>query len=131
MLRTYSNNISTTANTAIVFNTNKILTNNSVTHSAGSSNIVINAPGYYMVNLDLSGTIGTTGSATIQLYADGVAIPDAIIENTFTASENSNTSFSTIIKATPGATGNNVTLTVIPSTELTLSNISLGINRLA
>lgn len=107
------------------------MTNNSVSHTAGSSNIVINAPGYYAVNLDLSGTIGTTGAATIQLYADGVAIPDALINNTFTASENSDVSFSTIIKATPGSVGKTVTLTVVPSAELIVSSIALGINRLA
>lgn len=131
MLRTYSKNITATANAAIPFNTNKILTNNSVSHTAGSSNIVINAPGYYAVNLSLSGTIGTTGPATVQLYADNVAIPDALIDNTFTASENSDVSFSTIIKATPGLAGKTVTLTVVPSAELTVSSIALGINRLA
>lgn len=131
MLRTYSKNIAVTANTPIVFNINKILTNNSVSHSAGSGNIIINAPGYYAVNLDLSGTIATTGEAIIQLYADGTAIPDALIKKTFTASESSDTSFSTIIKATPGITGKTVTLTVLSNVDLTLSDIALGMNRLA
>lgn len=131
MLSTYSKNISATANTAIPFNVNKILTNTSVSHSPGSSNIVINTAGYYFITLDTSMTIGTTGVTSIQLYADGTAIPDAMIIDNLTAGEYSNSSFSTIIKATPGMIGQSVNLTVIPTADLTISNIALSVNRLA
>lgn len=131
MLRTYSKNISGTANNPIVFNTNKILTNKSVSHSAGSSNISINTPGYYAVTLDSSLTIGTTGTVSLQLFADGVAIPDAIFTINSTAGEYSAATFSTIIKATPGNAGQSVNLTVVPTADITISNIDLGINRLA
>lgn len=131
MLRTYSKNISGTASTPIVFNTNKILTNNSVSHTAGSSNITINTPGYYNVTVDSSITIGTTGTVSVQLFADGVAIPDAIFTINSTAGEYSAATFSTIVKATPGIMGEKVTLTVVPTANITISNIDLGINRLA
>lgn len=131
MLRTYSTSITATAGTPIVFNTNKILTNSSVTHSAGTGNINVNEPGYYKVDLDISATIGTTGLASIQLYADGVAIPDAIITNTYTATEYLDSSFSTIIKAAPGTVNQNVTLTIKPTADLTVESVALGINRLA
>lgn len=131
MLRTYSKTISATTGNPIVFNTNKILTNNSVSHSAGSSDISVNSPGYYFVTLDLSATIGTTGEASVQLFADGVAIPDAIITSNFTAGSNTDTSFSTIVKATPGLNGQKVTLTVVPTADLTITSIALGVNRLA
>lgn len=131
MLRTYSKNISGTANTPIVFNNNKILTNNSVSHTAGSSNITINTPGYYNVTLDSSITIGTTGTVSVQLFADGVAIPDAIYTINSTAGEYSAATFSTIVKATPGRIGEQVNLTVVPTADITISNIDLGINRLA
>lgn len=131
MLRTYSKNISGTASTPIVFNTNKILTNNSVSHTAGSSNITINTPGYYNVTVDSSITIGTTGTVSVQLFADGVAIPDAIFTINSTAGEYSAATFSTIVKATPGIMGEKVTLTVVPTADITISNIDLGINRLA
>lgn len=44
MLRAYSTNITSTTNTPITFNTNKILIGNSVTHSSNSSNFSINNP---------------------------------------------------------------------------------------
>ena len=131
MLRTYSKNISGTASTPIVFNTNKILTNNSVSHTGGSSNITINTPGYYNVTVDSSITIGTTGTVSVQLFADGVAIPDAIFTINSTAGEYSAATFSTIVKATPGIMGEKVTLTVVSTADITISNIDLGINRLA
>lgn len=130
MLRTYSNTITATSGNAIVFNTNKILTRSDVSHTANSSNIVVNNPGYYLVTLNLSSTIGTTGEVSIQLYADGVAIPDAIITTNMTAGEYTNGTFNTIIKASPGSTNQTVTLTVVPTADLTIANISFGINKM-
>lgn len=131
MIRTYSSNISVAANTAIPFNTNKILTGNTISHSAGSSNIVVRTPGYYSVTLDVSGTIDTTGPVVIQLFANGIAIPDALIKTTYTANTDTDNSFTTTIKATPGAEGETVTLTVVPTAAITVNNIALGMNRLA
>ena len=131
MLRTYSNSISVTSGNAIPLNKNKILTNTSISHAEGSSSIVVNSPGYYLITVDTSSTIDTTGTASIQLYADGTAIPDAIITENLTASEYSSGSFSTIIKATPGLHGQKVTLTIVPTANLTISSIAVGINRLA
>ena len=131
MLRTYSKNITATTGNAIVFNTNKILTGKTVSHSAGSSSIVVNSPGYYEVNLDLSASTATAGLVTIQLYADGVAIPDAVIITNLAANSNVDSSFSTIIRATPGTVNENVSLTVVSDTDLTLSSIALGIDRIA
>lgn len=101
MLRTYSTNISGTANTGISFNTNKLETSRNVTHKAGSPDISVNEAGYYLVNLDVSYTVGTSGPVTLQLYADNVAIPDAIITAQVVANEYTNSSFNTIIKAAP------------------------------
>ena len=131
MLRTYSNSISVTSGNAIPLNKNKILTNTSISHAEGSSSIVVNSPGYYLITVDTSSTIDTTGTASIQLYANGTAIPDAIITENLTASEYSSGSFSTIIKATPGLYGQKVTLTIVPTANLTISSIAVGINRLA
>ena len=84
--------------------------------------------GYYTVTLDASFT-GTAGLASIQLYADGVAIPDAIITETVVADSYSNASFTTLIKANGGNFGENVTLTVVPTANLTISSIALGVTR--
>ena len=83
-----------------------------------------------MVTLDVSFT-GTAGLTSIQLYADGVAIPDAIITTTIVADSYSDCSFTTIIKANRGNLTENVTLTVVPTADLTISNIALGVNRVA
>ena len=131
MLRTYSKNITATSGNAIVFNTNKILTGKTVSHNAGSSSIVVHSPGYYEVNLDLSASTADAGLATIQLYADGVAIPDAVIIVNLAANSNVDSSFSTIIRATPGTVNETVSLTVVSDIDLTLSSIALGIDRIA
>lgn len=129
MLRTYSKSITATANTAIPFNTDKINIGTSIKHPS-ATNITVNTQGYYMVTLDVSYT-GTAGLASIQLYADGVAIPDAIITNTIVADSYSNGSFTTIIKANKGNFAENATLTIVPTANLTISNIALGVNRVA
>lgn len=129
MLRTYSKNITATANTPIPFNVDKINIGSSVKHPT-STNINVDRPGYYIVTLDVSFT-GTAGLTSIQLYADGVAIPDAIITTTIVADSYSDCSFTTIIKANRGNLTENVTLTVVPTADLTISNIALGVNRVA
>lgn len=129
MLRTYSKNITVSANSAIPFNVDKIDVGNSVEHSNPSS-IVIKKPGYYKVNFDASIT-GAAATVTIQLYADGVAIPDAVIIQTLVADSNSNVSFSTILRARPGAFDDDVTLTIVPNADLTITSTAFGINKVA
>ena len=48
---------------------------------------------------------GTAGVTSTQLYANGVAIPDAIITDTVVAGTTKNSSFTTIIMANKGALG--------------------------
>lgn len=133
MLRTYSNNISATANSGIIFNNNKISTNRNVTHTAGSPNVNVNCPGYYQITLDAAYTTAAeeTTPVTIQLYADNVAIPDAIITANVTTGTVVNNSFTTIIRANPGVAGDNVNLSIIPNANLTITNISLGVQRIS
>jgi hypothetical protein len=140
MLRAYSKNITGTANTGIEFDTNKILTNTSVTHTEGSANIVVRTPGYYAVTVSSSFKAATTSTTedtqatstdiSLQLFANGIAIPDALASDTVSSNVES-ISFSTIIKATPGTFGSNVTLTVVPTADIDISNIAIGINRIA
>ena len=82
------------------------------------------------MNFDASIT-GTAATATIQLYADGVAIPDAVIIQTLVADSNSNVSFSTILRARPGAFDDDVTLTIVPNADLTITSTAFGINKVA
>lgn len=127
MLRTYSNNISVTASSPIPFNNDKIKTGTEITHPSASV-IQVNKPGYYKITVDASYS-GAAGLASIQLYANNVAIPDAIISTTLVADSVSNGSFTTILKANIGALGDSINLTVLPTVDLTISNIALNINR--
>jgi len=132
MLRAYSKNIDVTANTPIPFNTTKFDIGSNIGHSAGSSSIVIRKSGYYEVNLDIAFTTAeapTTQPVTIQLYADGVAIPDAVIMTNVTATEVVNASFNTIIGAIRGYPSQTVSLTVIPSNDITISSVAIGVDQ--
>jgi hypothetical protein len=132
MLRTYSKDIQVAANTAIPFNIVKFDLGDNIAHTAGSSDIIVRRPGFYEVNLDISFTTEaapTTQPVSVQLFANGVAIPDAIISTNITATENTNASFNTIIRALPGVPYQNVTLTVVPTNDITISTVSLGIDQ--
>ena len=132
MLRAYSKNIEVEANTPIPFNMDKFDVGTNIGHTSGSGSIIIRNSGYYEVNLDIAFTTAeapTTQPVTIQLYADGVAIPDAIIMTNVTASEVVNASFNTIIKATRGFPSQTVSLTVIPSNDITISSVAIGVDQ--
>lgn len=130
MLRTYSTNITGTADTAIVFNTNKIDTNRNVNHTAGSSDILINTPGYYKITVDANYSAAAAGLVSLQLFADNVALSDAISSITVTQNNVNNGNFTTIIKANPGVAQQNVILTVKPTADITINQIGVCINKL-
>lgn len=132
MLRAYSKDIQVSANTPIPFNTTKFDVGNNISHIAGNSNIIVNRPGFYEVNLDISFTTEeapTTQPVSVQLFANGVAIPDAIISTNITATETTTASFNTVIRALPGVPYQNVTLTVIPTNAITISSVAIGIDQ--
>ena len=72
MLQAYSTDITVAANTAIPFNSSKLSKGCTATHpSADVFNL--NKCGVYMVSVDAS----CSATATIQLFKDGVAQPEA------------------------------------------------------
>ncbi len=132
MLRAYSKNIEVKAGNAIPFNVDKFDVGNNIGHTAGASSITVRNAGFYEVNLDIAFTTAVAPTAqpvTIQLYADGVAIPDAIISTNVTATEVVNASFNTIIGATRGFPSQTVSLTVIPSNDITITSVAIGIDQ--
>ena len=131
MLRAYSKNIEVNANNPIPFNIDKFDISGNIGHTVGSSSIIIRNSGFYEVNLDIAFTTAETPATqpvTIQLYADGVAIPDAIIMTNVTANEIVNASFNTIIRATRGFPSQTVSLTVLPSNDINISFVAIGID---
>lgn len=132
MLRAYSKNIEVDANNPIPFNVDKFDVGNNIGHTAGSGSIIVRNSGFYEVNLDISFTTveaPVTQPVSIQLYANDVAIPDAIISTNVTAGEVVNASFNTIIRAISGFPSQTVTLTVIPTNDLSISSVAIGIDQ--
>ena len=132
MLRAYSKDITVAANTAIPFNVDKFDIGNNIGHQAGSGNIIIRSPGYYEINFDISFTTteAATGPVTIQLYANGAAIPDAIITTTVASTDTTvDCSFNSILLATPGIPFQTIVLTIVPTVDIAISTAAVGIDQ--
>lgn len=76
------NGLALTANTDIPL-TLAYSTNNKL--SLVGNNIAVNRKGYYKVNVNMTLTNASASPLTVQLFVDGVAIPEAISSNNITA----------------------------------------------
>lgn len=122
-------------NIPLIFNTNKIKTGCTVTHSEGSSTFSLNKPGFYFVTLKAIGsTTATTGNLTIQMYQNGVAVVDAISTESSTATTDISTlNFATIVQVKPSccAVDNQTSLTFVNTgVAATYTNVSVTITKL-
>lgn len=132
MLRAYSKDITVNANTAIPFNTDKFDIGNNISHQTGSGNIIIHSPGFYEINFSISFTTveEETNPISIQLYANGVAIPDAIISTSVSSTTTyKDCSFNTIIRAIPGVPFQSVILTIVPTTGIQILSTAVGVDQ--
>lgn len=98
----------------INFDYNRLHTGVSILHADGSSVIRLNNPGLYLVTFDGTFTIGTAGSATVQLYNKGVAVPAAEDTVSGTTAVPRGLHFTTLIDVRPSccAVENNAALSV-------------------
>ena len=96
MLQAYSSNLTIAANAAFPFNNVTVDKGCGEVLSAPAS-IQLNQRGIYLVEVDGYAT-GGAGVNTIQLYVNGVALPQAISSNTLTATEVSNFSFKSFVQ---------------------------------
>lgn len=85
----------------INFDYNRLHTGVSISHADGSNVVRLNSPGLYLVTFDGTFTIGTAGSATVQLYNKGVAVPAAEDTVSGTTAVPRGLHFSTIIDVKP------------------------------
>lgn len=99
MFQGYSSNLTVAANTAFPFNNTVIDKGNAEALSAPSS-IQLNRRGVYLVKVDGYATGSEATAGSVQLYANGVAQPQAISEFTLATGEITNFGFSTVIKVT-------------------------------
>lgn len=124
------------ANGTVSFSTDRILTGCTVTRN--NSTFQLNKPGYYYITFNAVAAATTTvGELTVELYNNGVAVPGAQASvTTTTAGENSNFSFSTIVKVPafcgcPCANNSVAKLTIINTgVDATFINANINITKL-
>lgn len=97
MLQAYSSNLSMAADAAFPFNNLVVDKGECETLSAPSS-IQLNQRGVYLVEVDGFGTGADAGDATVQLYINGVAAPQAISSFTTAAGNVYDFGFKTLIQ---------------------------------
>lgn len=85
----------------INFDFNRLHTGTSISHADGSSVVRLNSPGLYLVMFDGTYTIGVAGSATVQLYNKGVAVPGADDTVSGTTAVPRGLHFATLIEVKP------------------------------
>ena len=98
----------------INFDYNRVHTGVSISHADGSSVVRLNSPGLYLVTFDGTFTIGTAGSAKVQLYNKGVAVPAAEDTVSGTTAVPRGLHFTTVIDVRPSccAVDNSAALSV-------------------
>lgn len=134
MLQTYTSvpaGMALTADTAIPFNTNKILNGCMVRHTEGAANIYLKKSGIYKI--DFNGIFVSSGESTpitVQMYNGGSAVADA--KATQTSSSNTdyvNLNFTALVKVAPSccAVDNTAILTFVNANAdvMLLSNITV------
>lgn len=110
---------------------NQLLTGCAITHAPGSTSIILNEPGLYLVNFDAEGFItGETGVLTAQLFKNGVAVPGATATSNSTSATNAETvGFSKIIQVKPSCcvVDNTANLTFV-NTGVASTYITINVN---
>ena len=103
-----------------------------ISHNPGSTTIQIKKPGFYLINFDAEGsTAGETGSFTVQMNRNGVAVPGATSTSGATSTTNIETiGFSKVIQVRPScqAVDNTANITFVntgASSLYTTINVSV------
>ena len=97
MLQLYSSGIDIAANAAVPFeNTN--LQTGCVAVQTAPANVSLTKPGIYEISVDGFATAGAAGLVTMQLYADGIAVEQAVSSFTGAAAAVGNFHFKTFVE---------------------------------
>ena len=117
----------------LTFTTDRILTGCTATRNGQT--FQLNKPGYYYVTFNAVAAATTTvGELTVELQNNGVVVPGAeATYTTTTAGDNSNYTFSTIIRVLPSCcmVDNTARLTVVNTgVDATYTNVNINITKL-
>jgi len=118
----------------IDFDINRIHTGVSISHADGSSVVRLNGAGLYLVSFDGDFTITAVGgSANVQLFNNGVAVPGAQDTVSGTTSVPRGLHFTTLINVKPSccAIDNAAALQVLIDTDGTINNASITVVKVA
>lgn len=135
MLQAYSTNIDFNANSAIPLN-NLVIDKGCAEKLAAPATIELNQRGVYFIEVDGFGTGAAAGDAQIQLYRNGVALPQAQSQFTVAQGDVSNFAFKTLIQVSQNncncnCASNPVTLQVYCGNEvLTEANLNVVVTKL-
>ncbi len=99
MLQVYSSNLTVAANAAFPFN-NVVVDKGCAETLSAPASIQLNQRGVYLVEVDGFATAGAATDVTIQLYSNGVALPQAISTYTGAAGATDTFGFKTFIQVT-------------------------------
>ena len=77
MLQAYSSNLSVAANAAFPFN-NSVVDKGCAENLSAPASIQLNQRGVYLVEVDGFGTADAATLVSVQLYSNGVALPQAV-----------------------------------------------------
>lgn len=122
MLEVYSKNVAVSSGIAIPMN-NVALYKGTSAQLQGTSTIQINKCGIYEVTVSASGIATSNGTVEIQLYKDGVAVPNAVSAQTAADTTGIHAlSFSTLVQVNH----NNCACQCGSPTNLTVVNTGTG-----
>lgn len=132
MLNTYNSSAQSVAtNDLLVFTIDQLNRGTATSHVPGSNTFTLNFPGIYEVTFNGSAASADTNPITVQLFKNGVPVPNAIGETLSTAITDFQTvCFSTLIEVDYACllTNNVVSLTVVntgPEATFNLANVEV------
>lgn len=96
MLQAYSTDLAVTAKQLIAFQTVEAI-GTTVTATADSTTIMLNAPGVYYIAFNADGTTTEAGTFGVQMNKNGVAEPQAMASNATLAGGEASVAFSTLM----------------------------------
>ena len=117
---------------ALVFSANPLISGTTISHQAGSDEIIISRTGIYQVSFHSTVTVDTgtaiPSSVTARLYNQGTPAAGAIASHTFSVTgENANLSFNAPIQVTTAPASLRI---VISTAGYTFSEVALTVTRL-
>lgn len=121
-------------NGLVTFANNNISTGCAISHTQGSSTVVLEKAGLYKVDFDAN-ILGTVaGVVTLQLLNNNVAVAGALGSETVAVGATNNVSFSTLVRVNPSCrcVKNTSSLQVqLQTTAATLTNVNLTAVKIA